>query len=170
MRLWLWSTFSLSLFWKYLEQGRLNVAWFQFAIICTEEWSSSEIIKYFCSLKSQKHKLSLPTNNHLIQKLYKKERRTKPCCCQVVQISLLCALAGQMAGDDNSGHDSHCHPQNLRALLPLQIIAEEVWSVIFIFHSNVIERLLVHILFLCKLWPISKGRQFQIILFNSIPL
>jgi len=44
---------------------------------------------------------------------------------KVVQISLLCALAGQMAGDDNSGHDSHCHPQNLRALLPLQIIAEE---------------------------------------------
>ena len=126
MRLWLWSAFSLSLFWKYLEQGRLNVAWFQFAIICTEEWSSSEIIKYFYSLKSQKHKLSLPTNNHHILKLYKKERRTKPCCCQVVQISLLCALAGQMAGDDNSGHDSHCHPQNLRALLPLQIIADEV--------------------------------------------
>lgn len=44
---------------------------------------------------------------------------------KVVQISLLRALVGQVAGHDNHGHHSHCSPQNLPPVLPLQIIADE---------------------------------------------
>ena len=75
----------------------------------------------FYLIKSPNHHLPQPTTNKLIQK----ERRTKP-FHQVVQISILCALVGQVAGHDNYGHHGHCYRQNLPAFLPLQIIADEV--------------------------------------------